>query len=107
MSFQAKNEAVLNQQLKVQEVRVTTAQSNILVASGSDYIVQIGEAVASVMDAIKHPAAGGNASCQAFANLSIVDSTAFTAGGDAKAIKIASLTLAANDVVAVHYATQK
>lgn len=103
MSFEAKDSAVRNKQLQVQELCVTKADTGIVVASGSDYIVKIGEELVTVLCVEQILAAGGSVASLDSADVSIVDSAAYTAGGDKKAIKCASLTLATGDVVRVKY----
>lgn len=103
MSFFPKSDAVANAQLKQIEVLLTSADNSIVSASGSDLILQIGEEVAAVTMAIKHKDSDGTVTKIAAANCAIVDSSALTAGGDAKAIKLTSVALASADVLRIVY----
>lgn len=103
MAFQSKDELVLSQQLKVQELVIGFADAGLYIVDGSDVIVPIREDISKiVLVTFKDDSAATNAPIAA-ASLSIVDSSAFTAGGDRKAIKVASVTLEADDVLCLKY----
>lgn len=104
MSFQSKSPRVLSQQLKVQELLIkTTEDQNLYVVDGSDVIVFIDEPVENIKCALLVDNSASETLAIPAASLSVVDSAAYTAGGDMKAIKLASVTLAANDVVILKY----
>lgn len=105
MSYEAKNSAARNQQLKVQELCVSLADVALSVDSGANHVVIVGEPLASVRCALKI-AADGTVTGVAVANLSIVDSAAYTAGGDEKAILLTGVQLAAGDQLMVKYQAQ-
>lgn len=109
MAFQAKDSAVLAKQLKVQELDLTSKDySQILVDNGADQIVIIGEAVGEVNLVVLKDDSANALVHFAAASISIVDSTAYTAGGDSKAIKIAGLaSVDANDCLIVKYSVQE
>lgn len=102
--FQAKDALVRNQQLKVQELSLTNKDGSILIDNGADHIVVIGEPVSKVLIARMKDDSANAWIEYAQASISIVDSSAYTAGGDLKAIKITGLaTVDTDDVVVVKY----
>lgn len=104
--FQPKTTAVFDNQLKVQEVNVTTADSELYNANGGNLVLLIGEPVAEVRLALqKDDSANALVNFDA-ASISVVDSSAFTAGGDRKAVKITGCVLAANDLLVCKYIVQ-
>lgn len=106
MSFQAKSEQTLNQQLKVEKLMVTTLEPSLSFDSSGDRVIVVGEVVTRVYRASRVVAAG-TATGVAAANISIVNSADGASGGDQKAIKLAGVTLAAGDSIEVCYATAK
>ena len=104
--FEAKTVAVLDQQNKVQELVVRAADTHLYVVDSSDVCVTIGEALAAVVMILSHDnstAAPSVISLKA-ADMIISDSTAYTAGGDAKAIRCNGVAaLDANDVLLIKY----
>lgn len=99
----ATSQDVQGQQLKVQELPIRTADTNLYTNSGSDTIVKIGESVEAVVSCVQLDNSVPDCVLIPAASLSVVDSTAFTAGGDRMAIKIAGVQLAANDLFLVKY----
>jgi hypothetical protein len=99
----AQNEKVQNQLLKVQSIAIRTADTHLYEVDSGDVIVQIGQEVAAVVSCIVVDNSVPGVVVLPAASLSIVDSTAFTAGGDELAIKLDTLTLAANDIVLLQY----
>lgn len=109
MSFQSKSERVLKQQLQVQELCVSTKEPNLYFVSGADLIVFIDEAIQEVKCVINVDDSGPTSLPIAASARSIVDSSAYTAGGDRKAIKLDGIgaTLAANDCLIIKYIVQE
>ena len=103
MAFESKQVAVRNQELKVKELCVDLTDVSVIQVSGADLIVTVGEVVTKVRFALKVLAAGGADSAVAASGVTIVDSSAFTLGGDKKAIKVAATTLAAGDQLLIKY----
>lgn len=104
MSFESKSAPVRGNQLKVQELCLTSEDRQILIDNGSDHIVIIGEPVKSVLLCIQKDDSTNALVHFAASSLSIVDSSAYTAGGDLKAIKITGLAAVdASDVVILKY----
>jgi hypothetical protein len=102
--FSSNSPRVANHQLKVQELCIHKDQdSNLFQVDGADVIIFVDEAVNTVKSCmVLDNSVPGMVAIPA-ASLSVVDSSAFTAGGDRKAIKIATLTLATNDVITIKY----
>lgn len=107
VSFQAKGNAQLNQQLRVQELVVSAADVSLFNANSGDAVILIQEPVAKVISALFQDDSAASIAPVAAASISIVDSVAFTAGGDKGGIKLASTALAANDCVIVKYIVQE
>lgn len=105
MSYDSKSERVLRQQLRIQELCVSTKEPQLYVVSGADLIVFIDEAVLEVKSSIFVDDSAVTSLPIAHANSIIVDSAAYTAGGDSKAIKFVGLgaTLAVNDNLIIKY----
>ena len=100
----SKSPRIANQQLKVQELMVHKNQdTGLYVVSGSDVIVFIDEAVSRVKAVQMNDDSAAACILVPAASVSIVDSSAYTAGGDMKAIKLASVTLANNDSLVLKY----
>jgi hypothetical protein len=94
---------VLDQQLKIQELVVRFADLQLCTNSGSHSIIQLGESISAIVSVkLVDDSASAVVVAQASA-CSIVDSTAYTAGGDNNAIKVANLQMAANDSFEVKY----
>lgn len=106
----SQNDKVQNQQLKVQELTVRFADTHLYVVDGADVVVKIGQALEAVVSCAHQDdsAAGGAGYLTiAAAALSIVDQDSpYGAGGDAKAIRVAAVTLAANDLLHIKYISQ-
>lgn len=103
----AQSDKVQNQQLKVQELVVRTSDTHLYVVDGSDVVVKIGqpvEAVVSCMFQDDSAAGGAGLLTIAASALSIVDKDSpYGAGGDESAIRVAAVTLAANDMLHIKY----
>lgn len=107
-SFQAKTTAVLNQQLKIQEVVIRAADKNLYVIDTSNVVVIISEPLASVTACYFHDNSAATLTSQVAADMTLVDSAAYTAGGDKSAIRLASVpALDANDHIVVRYVVQE
>lgn len=105
--FQSNSPRVMSNQLSVQELSVHKDQDvNLYIVSGADIIVLIDEAVDNIKSCMVFDNSVPSMVVVPAASLSVVDSTAYTAGGDRKAIKIAALTLATNDVIRLQYKLQ-
>lgn len=105
--YRAKSDKVQGQQLKVQELVVRAADTQLFDANGGAAVILIGEQVDAIVSVTQHDDSVPGLVMYAASALSIVDSTAFTAGGDLKGIKATGLALAANDVVVVKYITKQ
>jgi len=104
MSFQSKSPRVASQQLKVQELVIKHTEDQALyVVDGSDLILMVDEDVAQVKAVMHCDDSAAAVALVPAASVSVVDSAAYTAGGDRKAIKLASFTLAANDCLVLKY----
>lgn len=105
--YQPKDTATFGQQLKVQTLDVTTLDPQLFTTTnaGADLVIFIREPVAKVYTATKVSNAG-TLSGVAQSNIVIVDSTAYTAGGDAFAIRLNATTLSSGDCVTVKYRAQ-
>lgn len=103
MSFESKDVAVRNNQLKVQEVNVSAADPAIAVDNGADLDIQINETVKSVRSCL-HIAADGTLTAVAAASLTIIDSVS---GVDDGAVKVAGKQLAAGDQLILKYELTK
>lgn len=99
----------MKQQLQVQELCVSTKEPQLYVVSGSDLIVFIDEAIQEVKAILNVDDSGPTSLPIAASARSIVDSTAFTAGGDRKAIKLTGLgsSFAVNDLLIIKYIVQQ
>ena len=102
----AQSDKVQDQQLKVQELAIRTADTHLYTTDAGDVVVLINEEVAAAVCCIVVDDSVPGVVVKAAASLSIVDSTAYTAGGDESAIRIDTLTLAANDVILLKYITK-
>ena len=103
MSFQAKHELTRARQLEVQELVISTLTPELAVVSGSDLIVLVREEVKEAVCAILIDGTTPKIYAVAAAAMSVVDSVAYTAGGDKKAIKLAGVALAAGDAVILKF----
>jgi len=106
MSYQAQNTAALNNQLKVQELTLTTLDSDIISVDGADLIVKVREPLDVLLKATK-TAAAGTITGVARASLTRVDSDNPAIAGKQDAIRVAATTLAAGDVLEIKYTSQK
>jgi len=104
--YLSQNDEIQSQRLKVQEVTIRYSDMALYATSGSNTIVLIREPVSAIVSCSHVVDAGPSTSVVAQANLSIVDSVAFTAGGDAGGIKVTNQNLASNDVLVVKYITK-
>lgn len=103
-TFRAKSDKVQNQQLKVQELTIRFADTQLYVVDGADVLVDVQEPVAAVVSCMHQDdsAAGADGLITiAAAALSVED-------GDAtdSTIRIDTVTLAADDVLHLKYITQ-
>lgn len=109
-TFRGKDDKVQGQQLKVQELVVRFADSHLYVVNGADVVVQLNEPLSAIVSCMHQDDSAAGASgllTIAASALSIVDQDSpYSAGGDAGAIRIASVTLAANDVLHIKYIAQ-
>ena len=97
------SDKVQNQKLKVQEVTVRFADTHLYATSGSHSVVLIGEALSAIVSLeLLDDSASAIVLAQASA-LSIVDSSAYTSGGDESAIKVNNMQMASNDCLRVQY----
>lgn len=104
MSFPASESQVLNQQLRVQELVVTSREPQLSVVDSGDVVVLIGEKVARVVCALRIDDSGATVAPIVQADLIISDSSAYTAGGDAKAVRLNGVaSLDAGDAVILKY----
>lgn len=104
MSFPASQSQVLDQQLKVQELVITSQEPQLSVVDGGDVVVLLGEAVKRVVCALRIDDSAGTVAPIVAANLIVSDSTAFTAGGDRKAVRLDGVaSLDASDAVILKY----
>lgn len=102
--FIPKKSEVAELRLKVQELCLTNKDGSVLVDNGSDHIVIIGEPVQEVRLAMQKDDSANALVHFAQSSISIVDSTAYTAGGDECAIKITGLAaMDAGDCLIVRY----
>ncbi len=99
----AQSDKVQNQQLKVQEVAVRTADTHLYDTDSGDVVVLVDEPVEAIVSCIVVDDSVPGVVVKAAAALSIVDSEAYTAGGDESAIRVDTLSLAADDVLLVKY----
>lgn len=102
----AQSDKVQNQQLKVQELAVRAADTHLFATDSGDLVVLVGEPVEAAVCCIVVDDSVPGVVVKAAADLSIVDSEAYTAGGDESAIRIGTLALAANDVLLIKYISQ-
>lgn len=103
MSFMAKQSAQMENQLKVQELNVTSLDTDLFIDRGANTQITVGEPLDRAISAVQIVAAG-TVTAVPFANISIVDSAAGTAGGDRKALLLTGISgIAAGDVVTVKY----
>lgn len=104
MSYESKDVLVRNQELKVKELCVSSQEPGLYVDNGADVSFLINEAVARVLNIMFKDDSANTLIQYAASSISIVDSTAFTAGGDLKAIRLAGLpSIDANDLVFIKY----
>lgn len=102
--FLAANDKVQNQKLKIQQLLVRAADVQLYTNSGSDTLINIGEAVAQVVAVLHQVDATPAITPVAAASLSIQDHV--MSSGDQSDIKIAGQQLAANDLFYVMYITK-
>lgn len=102
--FRGNDDKTLQQRLQVQELVVRIADTQLYVVDSSDVIVKVGDALQSIVQVLFQDNSAGTLTPVAAASLSIVDKDSpYSAGGDEKAIRVASVTLAANDLLVVKY----
>lgn len=104
VGFNPKNELVMNQSLKVQEITVSGADQGLYAISGGSTFVYILEPVDKVyLGRCKVDSSNTFTEFQ-MASMVICDSALLTAGGNKQAIKLVGLAaLNPNDVVIVKY----
>lgn len=108
MSYQAKDVQTLGQQLKIQEVVIRAEDTSMYVVDTGDVVVLIREPVASACLCLQHDNSAGTLATITMANLIVSDSTAYTAGGDAGAIRVNGVAaLDANDRLLIKYIVQE
>lgn len=106
--FQAKDSAILGQQLKVQEVTVRASDTQLYVVNAGDVCVMINEEIAAAVLCLHVDDSVPSVAVIANADLIPSDSTALTAGGDRKALRINGVaSLAANDALVIKYIVQE
>ena len=104
MAREAKTPLIRDQQLKVQEVCVRAADTGLYVVDGGDVVIIVGEELSAVVSAQFHDNSGPALTSVIAANRIISDSTAYTAAGDAKAVRLNGVAaLDANDHVILKY----
>jgi hypothetical protein len=104
VGYNPKNENTMNQSLRVQEISLSGSDGNLYVISGGNLYVRILEPVEKIFLARCKVDSSNLTTEFAQSSLSIVDSSALTAGGDEKYIKIAGLSaLASGDCLVVKY----
>ena len=102
--FTPKADQTAQQALKVQRLTISSKDPSMFKVDSGSVCVLIREPVNRIVTASSLVDATAVLSQHSQSVLSIVDSTAFTAGGDLSAIRISNLaSLAANDVVIVEY----
>lgn len=106
--FQAKNADALSQQNLVQMMVVRASDINLQQVQGGDVIITIGEPLVQVISAQVHDNSVPSLTSLTAAALIICDSTAFTAGGDRKSVRLDGIaSMDANDHVILQYITVK
>ncbi len=104
VGFNPKNEQTMQQSLKVQEVSISGSDATLFQIVTGDTYVMIQEPVDKVYLARVKVDSGNTWTEFQQADLSIVDSSLLTAGGNKGAIKIEGLAaLAAGDCLVVKY----
>lgn len=107
-SYLGKSDSVQNSQLKMQDLRVTNKEPGLYVDNGADLTFLIGEQVARIVACKFLDDSAGTEAVKAQSTLSIVDSTAYTAGGDQKAIRVTGIaSLDDGDMLTLVYITSK
>lgn len=102
--YNPKNEQTMNQALKVQELNLSGSDQNVFSISGGNCFVYIREPVDKIYLASVKVDSSNLVTQFAQSSLSIVDSSALTAGGNQQAIKITGLSaLASGDCLIVKY----
>ncbi len=105
--FRNTDEKAMNQRLKVQELTVRFADTHLYSVDGADVIVKVGQPLTAAVSCLVYDDSVPGVVVKPASTLSIVDKDSpYGAGGDASAIRIATLTLAANDVIRLQYITQ-
>lgn len=103
MSFMAKSSAQMQNQLKVQELSVSSTDTDLFIDRGANTQITVGEALDECRSAMRI-LADGTLTAIAADSISIVDSAAGTAGGDRKAILLTGVDgIVAGDLVTVKY----
>ena len=104
IGYSPKNEQVMNQSLKVQELSLSGSDVNLFEISSGNCIVYIREPVEKVF-LVRIKVDSSNLMTEfAQSSISIVDSNLLTSGGNEQAIKITGLAaVAAGDCLIVKY----
>lgn len=104
VGYYPKSVATSNQAMKVQELRISGADSALFTVSGGNTFLLIGEPVGKVVGASCKVDSTNLVTQFANANRVICDSVALTAGGNQQAIELVGLAaLNPLDVVSVSY----
>lgn len=104
VGFYPKNSITMDQALKVQELSISGSDGTVYQISGGNLYVMVREPVGKIYEASVKVDGTNSVTLFAQSSLSIVDSSALTAGGDQGAIKITGLAaLASGDCLKVKY----
>lgn len=107
VGFYPKNSITMDQANKVQELNISGSDSNVFQISGGDLFVMVNEPISKIYVASVKVDSSNLVTQFPQSDLSIVDSSALTAGGDESAIKIEGLAaLASGDCLIVKYQVQ-
>jgi len=107
VGFYPKNNLAMDQANKVQELSISGSDSTVFQISGGNLYVRVLEPISKIYLASVKVDSSNLVTQFDQASLSIVDSTALTAGGDSGAIKITGLAaLASGDCLIVKYQVQ-
>lgn len=102
--FQPKDSAVAAQQLRVQELSVTSKEPNLYVIDTGHVVIIINEVLARAVLCLSYDDSAATLTPVTQANLILSDSTTYAAGGDKKAIRINTVTsLDAGDCLVLKY----
>ena len=99
MAFQAQDAKILDQQLKVQDLTIRFADKHLYAVSGSDVVVDIGETLSACVLAIQYD----NSAAASAGETGPVMIPAASISVSGTSITLASVTMAANDVLVLKY----